>query len=74
MSEDGIKPANRKSNDRYAADTRFDDAAHAIYNKYQTMGLVKLSDENTNIITSLPPPLEDEREKTVVRSRTCTIL
>lgn len=73
MSENGIKPTNRKFNDHYA-DTRFDDTAHAIFNKYQTMGLVKVSDENTNIITSLPPLMEDDRQKTVAKSRTCTIL
>lgn len=74
MSENGIEPTKQKYNDRYAVETRFDDAAHAIYNKYQKMGLVKLSEENNKAITTSPPLVEDDRHGTVVKSRTCTIL
>ena len=74
MSDDEQKQTNRKSVGNYN-DSRFDDAAHSIFHKYQTMGLVKVSDGHVNGITSSSSArVENDRRQTVVSSRACTIL
>lgn len=73
MSDDDEKQTNKKSIGNYDH-SRFNDAAHSIYYKYQMMGLVKASDENINAITSSSTQIDNHRRETVVNSRACTIL
>ena len=68
---DGINQTNNEQNENYD-DFRFQDAARALFLKYQMMGMIKSSNEPA-VDTSTTPIVLGE-QKTTVRSRACTIL
>jgi hypothetical protein len=71
---DGIEETNSKLTDKQD-DLRFQDAAQTIFSKYQTMGIVKSSDENAVTTTiSSPAHMNHHRQETIVSSRACIIL
>jgi hypothetical protein len=73
---DGIDETNSKLIDSYE-NFRFQDAALAIFSKYQTMGIIKSSDENVGVITTATTPsvyINRQQQQTTVSSRACTIL
>jgi hypothetical protein len=68
---DGINQTNSKHIDNYD-NFRFQDAAQAIFFKYQMMGTMKSSD---GINTTTPTtPVAPNRQDTMIRSRACIIL
>jgi hypothetical protein len=68
----GINETNSKHIDDYV-DFRFQDAAQAIFLKYQSMDMIKPSNGITTTTATSLHKVRDQQE-TIINSRACTIL
>jgi len=68
----GINETNSKHINDYD-DFRFQDAAQAIFLKYQIMGMIKPSDGITTTTATSVHKVRD-RQETTISSKACTIL
>jgi len=66
----GIHQTNENLVDNYE-DFRFRDAAEAIYMKYHRTGMIKSSEQTTEILKNV---YRGNQHETIVHSKACTIL